>query len=227
MRAAGVLERTVIAVTSDHGESFGEAGYFQHGPQLDESVVRVPLIICLPEGHPALSRSWVEKSLQWVGLKRSGRGVNFDGLVRVTDVFPTILDAVGLPIPDNLDGISLLPVIAGDELPDLWAYAENGRSFVGVDPDRHVAGIDGKMRMIRDADWKMIFVPKPGGGETRLYDLHTLPLEARNVAEENPAKVDQMRQRLQSVIGGKETGDGPERELTEAEKEQLRNLGYL
>lgn len=81
--------------------------------------------------------------------------------------------------------------------------------------------------LVGDAAWKLIFVPKPGGGETRLYDLRTPPVEARNVAEENPAKVDQMRQRLQSVIGGKTAGDEPEREVTEAEKEQLRSLGYL
>jgi arylsulfatase len=53
LRKSGQLEKTIVAVTSDHGESFGEHGYRQHGPRVDEPVMRVPLVIRLPKGHTA------------------------------------------------------------------------------------------------------------------------------------------------------------------------------
>ena len=127
LRESGLLERTIIVVSSDHGESFFEHGYMQHGPRVDDPVMRVPLIVRLPRGHPA---------------HRSGRVV--DTLVRTVDIAPTILDAVGVPAPAGLDGVSLLPAIRGEPLPDLWAYGEAGRSFMGVDPERHLPGVEGK-----------------------------------------------------------------------------------
>jgi arylsulfatase A-like enzyme len=42
MREKGVLDRTIVIITSDHGESFGEHDYMQHGPRVDEPVMRVP-----------------------------------------------------------------------------------------------------------------------------------------------------------------------------------------
>jgi arylsulfatase A-like enzyme len=194
-----------------------------HGPQLDEPVVRVPLIIRLPEG--AVPSGWAATILRGLGLKRPLRGRPIDHLVRVTDIFPTVLASVGLPIPENLDGINLLPAMTGAASPELWAYAESGRSFVDGDPDRYVEGVGGKMRMVREQDWKLIFVPKPDGGEYRLFDLREDPGEERNVAEEYPDKLEALRLRLRPLLlpANGET----ERVLTEAEKEQLRQLGYL
>jgi arylsulfatase A-like enzyme len=169
--------------------------------------VRVPLLIRFPESHPG-----------------SHPGRRIDELVRTVDVFPTLLDALGLPAPTGLDGVSLLPAVAGDAPPELWAYAETGRSFMGVDPEREVAGIPGKHRMIRTAKWKLVH--RPGNeDEFRLFDLVRDPNERIDVAAANPDVVERLRAHLAEIIASEVPRD--ERELSVDEIEKLRELGYV
>jgi arylsulfatase A-like enzyme len=74
----GVLKQSIVVVTSDHGEEFGEHGVFGHGASLFGAVVRVPLIIVLPDG----SRSRVRTPVQTGGLG------------------PTLLGELGIRTPD-------------------------------------------------------------------------------------------------------------------------------
>lgn len=208
MRENGVLERTILVITSDHGESFGEHGYMQHGPRVDEPVMRVPLFIRLPLGHPGRKPGAVVTSL-----------------VRVTDILPTILDALDIAIPANLDGISLLEAIQGEPLPELWAYGESGASYMEVDPDLHYPGVRGKHRMIRTHDRKLILVPRPESDRKSLFDLAADPAESNDIAASHPSEV----QRLDGLLSPIMTADRkqkPERKLTDAEMEALRSLGY-
>ena len=76
LRATGRLDRTIVVVTADHGESFGEHGYRQHGPRVDEPAMRVPLVVWVPPTHP-----------------EHHPGGRSDELVRIVDIFPTLLDA--------------------------------------------------------------------------------------------------------------------------------------
>lgn len=211
MRAAGVLDRTVVVVTADHGESFGEHGYVFHGPRVDEPVMRVPLIVRLPPGDG--------------GAKA---GLVVDTQVRTADIVPTVLSALGLPLPERLDGISLLPALRGGEIPRLWAYAESEKDHLGVDPDFHVEGVKGTHRMARTEDWKLIYVPKPGGPDLRLYDLRNDPGEQTDVAAQHPERVAELRALLDTVLANDTDVDlGEKRTLTDGEKEQLRQLGYM
>ena len=79
-----------------------------------------------------------------------------------------------------------MPAIRGQPLPPLWAYGESGRDYVGVDPERFFPGVEGKHRMIRTADWKLVYIMRPEGPEYRLYDLRNDPGEADNVAAQHP-----------------------------------------
>jgi len=74
----GVLEQSIVVVTSDHGEEFGEHGDFGHGANLFGAAVRVPLIVVLPDG----SRSRVRAPVQIGGLG------------------PTLLGELGIPAPE-------------------------------------------------------------------------------------------------------------------------------
>ena len=100
-----LLDRSVVVVAGDHGESLGERGERDHGIFIYENVLRVPLIMRAP------------------GLAPGRVG----DVVRLTDVMPTILDLLDVPAPAaDLDGISLVPLMSGQAANlDLEAFAES------------------------------------------------------------------------------------------------------
>ena len=209
LKELGMLENSILIVTADHGESFGEHDYLQHGPQVDWPVIDVPLVMNFPGA-----------------LGEGRRGVRSSQLVRTVDILPTLAAVLEIPMPGALDGISLLPAIDEGTPLDLHAYAEAGRSFPGVDRDVFLEGIPGKWRMIQDQDWKLVFIPSPGGGIVRLYDLRVDPQEMKDVSEKHPKVVDGLRQKLNAVMK-QDAGSPPDRQPTEEEKAKLRALGYL
>ena len=98
-----ILNRTILIVAGDHGESLGDRGERDHGIFIYENVLRVPLIIRAPGVAP----------------------IRIGEVVRLTDVMPTILDLLAVSGP-RTDGVSLVDVVRGRrrEL-DLEAYAES------------------------------------------------------------------------------------------------------
>jgi len=91
----GLEKRTVLIVTSDHGEAFGEHGLRQHNKPLYEVMVHVPLLIRLPGVTPRA----------------------LDAHVSMMDIGPTVLDLLGLSTPGNFMGESLVPLLAGEPPP--------------------------------------------------------------------------------------------------------------
>jgi arylsulfatase A-like enzyme len=100
LRSRGLLERTLVAVVSDHGENLNEHGITYRHSGLFESTTHVPMMI------------------RWPGPTRPGR--RFSGLVQTIDLFPTLLGAAGLQAPAQ-DGL---------DLTDLFAAGRNGRRVV-------------------------------------------------------------------------------------------------
>lgn len=98
LREQGLMEDTILVVTSDHGEEIGDHGRMSHGLSLYEEVVRVPLVIHAP------------------GRIRAGRY----GLASLLDVLPTLADLVGFEMPEGrtgLDGVSLAGTLRGETAP--------------------------------------------------------------------------------------------------------------
>lgn len=93
LAALGVADRTLVIVTSDHGEGFGEHGLNDHTSDLYDEIARVPLVLRLPGALP--------------------RGHRVAEPVSVADLLPTVLDLLGLPPLPDLDGTSLLPLATG------------------------------------------------------------------------------------------------------------------
>jgi arylsulfatase len=93
LQGQGRLDDTVVVVTADHGEEFGEHGHYSHHSTLYQTLLHVPLIVKLPRGRH--------------------RGTVVDRPVALVQVMATVLDAVGLPSPPGLDGPSLLPLLDG------------------------------------------------------------------------------------------------------------------
>ena len=101
LSTAGRLDRTLVVILGDHGESLGEHGEEQHGFFIYDSDIRIPLLIAGP-GVPS-------------------RVINEH--VRMVDVMPTILELLHIPSPKVVQGSSLLPLTRGGQL-DLPAVSE-------------------------------------------------------------------------------------------------------
>ena len=131
LRAQGRYEGAWIVVFSDHGEGFHpdfpavSPAIPVHGAQLSEEENRILLIVKPPRAS---------------GLA-AGRVAH--DLVRLIDIGPTLLDALGLPPLPNADGVSLLPALRGEKMPPLWLYAETGYTHVppaAFDPAHYSGG---------------------------------------------------------------------------------------
>ncbi len=89
----GYFENSLIIVTADHGESLGEGHFFGHLRDLDVEL-QIPLFFHFPNDLAA--------------------GTRINALCEITDILPTVMDLLGIEIPEDIDGISLLPLIIGD-----------------------------------------------------------------------------------------------------------------
>lgn len=108
-REMGYGENSLLVFTTDHGESFGEHGYyFGHGAYAYEATVRAALLMTFPGVIPS--------------------GIRVDAPVGTVDIMPTVLDAVGLPIGDRIEGHSFLPTAIGltDQTPGEFAFVQAG-----------------------------------------------------------------------------------------------------
>jgi arylsulfatase A-like enzyme len=100
-----IREKTLVVITSDHGESFGEHGDIGHGKTLYNTLIQIPLIFNRPGRLPG------------------GKVIN--GLCQSVDIMPTILDYLDIKGPVDMQGISLLFSMEGEaKLPVRAGFSE-------------------------------------------------------------------------------------------------------
>jgi arylsulfatase A-like enzyme/Tfp pilus assembly protein PilF len=99
----GQLRKTIVILTSDHGEAFGEKGEDHHGFFVYNNTLHVPLILFYPGVKPKTVR---ENACH-------------------VDIFPTVCDLLKLPIPSPIQGESLLPLVAGKPRQKKLIYFES------------------------------------------------------------------------------------------------------
>ncbi len=104
LEVRGLLENTVIIVTSDHGESFLEHGTWSHGTGLYQEEIHTPLLLLLPGSRLA--------------------GSQIASPVQTHDLYPTILDMLRLPRSPDLQGRSLLETMEGRTDGDRSVFSE-------------------------------------------------------------------------------------------------------
>jgi arylsulfatase len=128
LEAAGLLERTLLIVTADHGEAFYEHAFVGHNQQLYEESLAVPLVLRIP-------------------APQAPRGARHSALADLLDVAPTVADVMGVmndPRSGAFRGKSLLPVVLGRP-GKAFAIARN------VTPQRPAYALrDGRWSWIRD-----------------------------------------------------------------------------
>jgi len=129
-----LLDRTIVVVIGDHGESLGEHGERTHGLFVYEGVLRVPFIIRAP----------------FTGL----RGRQVDEPTRSIDMMPTVLDLLGIGVPRETQGRSLAGLMTGAERGlDLETYSES------LYPRDHFGWSD--LHATRAGRFKVIVAPRP------------------------------------------------------------------
>jgi arylsulfatase A-like enzyme/Tfp pilus assembly protein PilF len=197
----GIRDRTLMALTADHGEALGEHGELVHGFFLYQATLRVPLLFRGPGVRP---------------------GTRIQPVAHSVDLFPTVIELAGIRTPTTpqpLAGRSLAPLLRGtaalDEAP---AFAES------LTPRLHYGWSD--LRSIRDGRWKFILAPRP-----ELYDLARDPAEQRNLADAEPARARALRAALQHRLDAERspaTGSPPLQggDVPADLVEKLAALGY-
>ena len=202
MEQAGLLENTVIAITSDHGEEFFEHGSIEgHQWTLYDEVLHVPLLLVFPDGRRAGERN--------------------ERIVETIDIAPTLLGLAGVPVPDRFEGRSLLTALDPQAEWDERTYSQIKRF------NQKWAMRTPTHKIIYTADTKPRFAaPIVPGYE--LYDLIHDPGETENIYAEEDSLSKALTLRLKAWARQKsdeEAGLGPQ--LSEEERERLKSVGYI
>ena len=200
-----------VAILADHGEEFLEHGDVGHGHSLYDELLRVPMQF-----------SWGEK-LPYRPLAHAGQ-------VRSMDLTPTVLEVAGLAWPAGahaLDGTSLVPLLQGQALPDLPAFAETD-SLGSLR-----SGPTGPLRAWREPGEKLILTDpwSKQAGRHWWFDLAQDPGEQHNRAQAEAGRAGTLFQRLEATDWLLRKDPLPEvpvdpSHLPQEVRDSLNELGY-
>ena len=126
LKEQGLYEKTIIIITSDHGEAFGEHKEYQHAGLPYFEQVNVPLILHIPGFNPTV-------------VFNQGQSI---------DIVPTILNALNISIPARIDGASLLPSIRNSSIAvHNFTYSEYAGSYAFKSKDWEIFSDGNKVQL--------------------------------------------------------------------------------
>ena len=180
LRERGILDEALLVVTSDHGESFWEHGEcFDHGWGTYDSSMRIVGLIRLPGAV--------------------GAGTRVPELVANIDILPTVLNYLGIPVPETVDGKMMDLESVPPQVPGGPRFGQATKPWQSVETDPRWHNLR-KSRCIRQGKFKLIQVP--AAGTEHLYDLSRDPIESANLLEIPDLDVDSvagpMRKKLET-----------------------------
>jgi arylsulfatase A-like enzyme len=186
--------RTLVVLLSDHGEEFGEHGALRH-TTLHRETLHVPLLLRFPDARP------------------EHRPRRVASVVRLIDVMPSLLDYAGLPLPDPVEGRSLLPLLRGEAAPPAFVWSTLRR---------------GGATALRVGEWKLI----RSGRDEQLFRVTTDPGEQLDLRAAEPVRAAQLAAQLDALLAAAENrraafGAGEVAPLDADTARQLEALGYL
>lgn len=197
IKSLGVYERTLVVFTSDHGEGLGQHNEYTHSLLLYDSTLHIPLIIKIP-GQ--------------AGGRRIGDRV---GLI---DILPTILELLDIDVPNDLQGVSLGPLIETQGVGSEWSsvyYAET------LSP-RLTRGW-GELRALYANQFKFVFGPRK-----ELFDLNQDAGELNNLFADGSSDLSNWQRRLAGYIDKHRTAQTVQPvELDRVTLQKLMALGYV
>ncbi len=207
LKAADRYERTIIVVVADHGEGLTDGqtdhGWWRHRLLYQEQI-RVPLIVRLPRGPAAKV---------------------CPELVRTIDIFPTVLEALGVSVPTAVDGLTLRGLMAGQPEPPRRAYADQLNLYDLTAQMIEARPQDDLLYCLMDRTWKLIYKPRRPE-QSELYNLRDDPRELRNLYSSAPPEGESLLNELRRLDCFVDQGPGSGL-ADEWALEALRSLGYL
>lgn len=192
----GLRDRTVVLLTGDHGESLGEHRESTHAFFIYDSTIHVPMILSAPQ--------------------RELQGQTVLKQVRNVDIMPTLLQLAGLPVPESIQGRSLLHSI--------FDYGNSAAAPSYAEcyfPQYHFGW--SRLLSVRNGEYKFIDAPRP-----EIYDLKKDPEEEHNVYEQHKDLADRMKAELREIE--KQTTEGATMQpgaMDSEAQEKLAALGYI
>jgi arylsulfatase A-like enzyme len=203
LKALGLYDGAVIAVTADHGESLGAHGEDHHGIFLYDETIHVPLTIKLPNHRAA--------------------GKRVENRVELADIMPTLLGTVGIDVPKEVQGASLLELMKTGAEGEAAAEAWRDRAAYSAADYGHVTFAWSAEQSLRTGKYLYIQAPR-----RELYDMVADPKAQHNLASASPAVADTLSARLADFLQKTtNTREMPKAALDQLEVRKLTALGYI
>lgn len=207
---SGEMDRTLVVITSDHGEAFRERGIEGHARRVYRESTEIPFVVIFPFALDP--------------------GVSIDIPTNGVDVWPTVLDLVGLPSLSPSEGVSRKPdILARLRGETLEPDSEPGYTYLDQrwgqpSEERHfptVGIVDGDLRYVYTQEFT-------GNLRQELFDHAQDPAELRDVSTERPEDMKRLEQLAVEYLEREPVWDSGVNnlELNELELNQLRALGY-
>lgn len=206
LKASGLDDHTIVVVFSDHGfEFFEHETWGQGNSAIGDFSARVPIVIADP---------------------RITEPRRVSEVVRTVDIAPTLLELAGVPVPESMDGESLVPLLRGEalgkelpafyetgvwltdlpgtpekhlrypHLPELLEVPDKETGMISLKPQYFDVVVAAKDRMVRLGKWKLTYQPLLDGAIYRLFDIDQDPACQRNVIDRYP----QIAARLRALL---------------------------
>jgi arylsulfatase A-like enzyme/Flp pilus assembly protein TadD len=189
LKKRGLYDKSVIVLLSDHGEGLGDHGEQEHGILLYREALQVPLFLKLPEGKLG--------------------GTSVAAPAQIADLTPTLLALAGQPVPQEVDGASLLGLRQADA-PERSIYAETWYPRLHFGWSELASMIRGRSHYIE--------APQP-----ELYDLAADPGEKKNVLPEERRTY----AALKGEVAKRKTPLAAPSQVDAETTAKLASLGYL
>jgi arylsulfatase A-like enzyme len=208
LKASGLYDGALIALTADHGESLGAHGEDTHGIFLYDETIHVPLVIKLPGQR---------------GIQPSDVRPRIESRVELADILPTVLEDIGVDVPKQVQGLSLLKLMdpgpAGESAAEAW---HDRGAYSQADYGRIAYGWS-SLQSLRSGKYLYIQAPR-----RELYDDGVDPKAEHNLAPGSPAVADTLSTRLK--IFQQETSNPHPTTLAvldDTRTKELASLGYM
>ncbi len=203
LKARGLYQGALIAVTSDHGESLGAHGENTHGIFIYDETIHVPLVIKLPNGGSA--------------------GKRVEDRVELADIMPTVLQGDGIEVPKQVQGESLLELMKTGPEGEAAAVAWRDKGAYSRADYGHLVFAWSALQSLRTGKYTYIQAPR-----RELYDDSVDAKAERNLASASPAVADTLSARLEAFRQKTTNAQAtPKATLDAARKNTLAALGYM